>query len=274
MELTKENNPKISVIMGINNCEATLAQSIESIIYQTYLNWELILCDDGSKDRTYEIAAEYVKKDNRIRLLKNDKNIKLGPTLNRCLEFADGEYTARMDGDDISEPERFEKQVDFLENNKEYAVVGCLMRIMDGNGIGRIRVISQEPDITWLPKNNPCFHATIIMKTCVYKEIGGYSVSPKTERAEDFDLFWRLYEKGYSAFNLQEPLYIMREPKNAYNRRKFKYSLNVSRLVFIGCRKMHLPAKHYIYILKPLISGILPRIIMYKYHYNHDKSSI
>lgn len=268
-----EYGPKVSVIMGIYNCEATLSQSVESIIGQTYLNWELIICDDASDDRSYAIASEYVKKDSRIRLLRNKNNIKLGPTLNRCLELADGKYTARMDGDDISEPERFQKQINFLENNEAYAVVGCTMKILDDNGISRLRTLPQKPGITWLPKNNPCFHATIVMRTHVYKQLEGYSLSPKTERVEDYDLFWRLYENGYKAYNLSEALYIMREPIRAYDRRKFKFSLNASRLVFIGCRKMHLSLKYYIFIFKPLISGMLPRKIMHRYHYKRDKAN-
>ena len=102
---------KISILMGIYNCADTLSRAIDSIVNQTYTNWELILCDDGSVDSTYEIAKQYQNKyPDKIVLLKNEKNIQLAATLNHCLEYATGKYISRMDGDDESTPDRFEKQ--------------------------------------------------------------------------------------------------------------------------------------------------------------------
>ena len=115
---------KVSVIMGIYNCGPTLQEAIDSILAQTYSNWELILCDDGSGDNTYAIADEYRRKyPDRIVLLRNESNTGLNHTLNRCLEVATGDYVARMDGDDISLPDRFEKQVMFLDAHPEYTIV-------------------------------------------------------------------------------------------------------------------------------------------------------
>ena len=93
-------NPKISVLMGIYNCADTLPQAVASIQKQTYPNWELILCDDGSSDHTYEVAQALAAKDDRIVLLHNDRNLGLNQTLNACLAVATGDYIARMDGDD------------------------------------------------------------------------------------------------------------------------------------------------------------------------------
>ena len=114
---------RISVLMGIFNCETTLEEAIDSIKKQTYTNWELILCDDGSTDRTYEKAKDIAESDSRIILLRNEKNEGLNKTLNRCLAASCGEYIARMDGDDESLPERFQKQISFLEIHPEYALV-------------------------------------------------------------------------------------------------------------------------------------------------------
>ena len=98
----QENEVMISVIMGIYNCAGTLSEAIESILNQTITNWELIMCDDGSTDDTYNVAKEYalVHKE-KIVLLKNKKNMGLNYTLNRCLSVAKGNYIARMDGDDL-----------------------------------------------------------------------------------------------------------------------------------------------------------------------------
>lgn len=121
-------NKKISVIMGIYNCSPTLDEAIESIINQTYENWELIMCDDGSTDDTYKKALKYREKyGEKILVLKNEQNKGLNYTLNKCLEVATGEYVARMDGDDISLPTRFEKEIGYLETHPEIAIVSTPM---------------------------------------------------------------------------------------------------------------------------------------------------
>ena len=91
---------KVSIIMGIYNCAATLPEAIDSILAQTFSDWQLVLCDDGSKDSTYTVAESYQEKfPNKIVLLQNERNMGLNHTLNRCLQIANGEYVARMDGD-------------------------------------------------------------------------------------------------------------------------------------------------------------------------------
>lgn len=122
------NKPKISVIMGIYNCESTLDEAIESILNQTFTDWEMIMCDDGSSDGTYIKAKEYEKKyPGRFVVIRNEHNMGLNITLNNCLKLAKGEYIARMDGDDISLPQRFEKEVDILDNHPEFAIVSTPM---------------------------------------------------------------------------------------------------------------------------------------------------
>ena len=151
------NKPKVSIIMGIYNCEQTLEESIKSIINQTYDNWELIMCDDCSIDNTYKIAQKY--KDiypNKIKLLKNDKNMTLGPTLNKCIEYVTGKYIARQDGDDLSERYRLEKQVDFLEKNKDISIVGTNMVSFDESGYHGVHSLGES-----LGKEYLNFHLSI-----------------------------------------------------------------------------------------------------------------
>ena len=122
------NDVLISIIMGIYNCENFLRESIDSILNQTYTNWELIMCDDGSSDNTYMIAKEYEKNfPDKILVIKNEKNMGLNYTLNNCLSKAKGKYIARQDGDDISERNRFEKEIEFLESHPQYSIVSCNM---------------------------------------------------------------------------------------------------------------------------------------------------
>ena len=107
---------KVSIIMGIYNCAATLPEAIDSILTQTFSDWQLILCDDGSKDNTYTVAKAYQERlPDQIILLQNVRNMGLNYTLNRCLQVTTGEYVARMDGDDISLPTRLEKEAAFLD---------------------------------------------------------------------------------------------------------------------------------------------------------------
>ena len=129
------SKPLVSVIMGIYNCEKSIEAAIESILQQTYDNWEMIMCDDGSNDDTYLVASGY--RDDypeKIVLLKNGCNRGLNYTLNHCLRYAKGEYIARMDGDDISLPTRLEKEVRFLDEHPHFAIVSCPMIYFDEGG--------------------------------------------------------------------------------------------------------------------------------------------
>lgn len=262
------NTVLVSVLMGIYNCEDTLAESIESILNQTHSNLELIMCDDGSTDNTYEIASEYAKKDSRIILLKNEKNLTLGPTLNNCLAVAKGKYCARMDGDDLSTPDRFEKQVAFLETHPEFDVVGSFMQIY---GTDKLRVVCEYPQIDLLAKSNPCCHATIMMRTDVYREIEGYSTDPKLTRIEDVDMFWRFYLAGHKAANIQEALYIVRENQDTFKRRKAKFSFTVAAYLAKRCHEANIPLKSRLFILKPVIAAITPNELVRLYHRVKDR---
>ena len=238
-----EDNQKVSVIMGLYNCETTLPDAIESIINQTYDNWELIMCDDASTDNTFEVAQRYQEQyPQKIILLKNQKNSKLAFTLNHCLQYATGQYVARMDADDQSVPERFEKQVNFLREHPDFDLVSTGIKLFDGKEYYGERVsgteVPQKEDLVW----GPCFqHATIMTYKKVYDALDGYYVSKRTVRGQDYDLWFRFFQKGFRGYNMQECLYIGREGKEFYKRKKY-----------------------YIYLLKPLLAGLVPGFIMKK----------
>ena len=252
--------------MGIYNCENTLGEAIDSIINQTYSNWELILCDDGSVDRTYEIAENYKKKmPEKIILLKNDKNQGLNKTLNHCLAYATGELIARQDGDDISEKQRFEKQVYFMKNNLQYKIVSTAMSFFDEKGIwGRQKNINITPMAEDLVKGSPINHAPVMMwKECM-DAVQGYSEDEKFMRVEDVNLWFKLYEKGYRCYNLNEPLYRMRNDKNAFARRKYKYRINSTRTRLLGGKALNVSWGVRIYAFMPMVIGLIPGKIRQK----------
>lgn len=249
----------ISILMGIYNCGATLEESIDSILNQTYTNWELILCDDGSTDNTYEIAKKYADKfPNKIIVLKNGSNKGLNITLNHCLKYATGELIARQDGDDISMPDRFEKELKFLIQNPQYQIVSTAMSLFDSGGIWKIKTVKEKPMPEDLVKDSPIHHAPVMMwKECM-DAVNGYSEDERLMRVEDVDLWLKLYEKGYRCYNLSEPLYSMRNDQNAFARRKYKYRINSTYARLSGAKRLNLPWRIRVYAFTPMILGLVP----------------
>jgi len=212
--------PKISVIMGIYNCAPTLAEALDSLLAQTYQDFKVIMCDDGSADNTYEVAQSYVERyPGKFILIKNEYNLKLAATLNHCLEYADTEYVARMDGDDISLPTRFEKQIAFLDNNQQYGFVSTPMVYFDENGDFRTGEAKEKPEAEDFRYSTPFCHAPVMVRSDVYKAVNGYTTGPHTERMEDYYLWYKIYKAGYKGYNLDEPLYKMRDDRKARCRR-------------------------------------------------------
>lgn len=259
---------KVSIIMAIYNCENTLDEAIQSILNQTYKKWELILCDDGSIDDTYKIALKYSKQFTNVQVYQNKKNMGLNYSLNKCLQYAEGEYIARMDGDDISLPKRLEKEVAFLEEHLEYAIVSTPMKYFDVEGVFKVGKSKGEPLITNFAKGTPFCHAPCMVRREAYDAVDGYTESPKRIRVEDWDLWIKMYKMGYKGFVLDEPLYMMRDDRNAYSRRKFKYRVNEARVSCMAVQELKLPMRYYIYLLRPLVVGILPKSV---YMYLHKK---
>ena len=252
---------KISVLMGIYNCAKTLPEAVDCILNQTYTNWELIMIDDGSKDDTYEVACALAESDSRIKVFKNEKNITLAPTLNRCATHATGEYLARMDGDDVCDSTRFEKEIDFLETHPEYALVSCQMALYDENGIYGVVNHIENPTKKGLLKRSQFCHAGCMMRKSVFDNLGGYSESSNYVRVEDYDLWTRMYKAGYKGYNLQEVLYSMRDDRNANRRRTLKNRINEVRVKRNVCKWFKLPLYCYLYTLIPLIKAITPGFV-------------
>ncbi len=246
------SSPRISVIMGIYNCESVLEEAVDSIFSQTFNSWELIMCDDGSSDRTYEIAERYQTEfPDRVFLLRNEKNMGLGYALNKCLEIARGEYIARMDGDDLSVPERFEKEIAFLDTHPQFALVGSEMEMFDESGAwGKTSVIS-EPQINDFCKHAPFFtHATVMMRADVLREVGGYTVDSRLIRVEDCHLWFKIYAAGHKGANISQTLYRMRNDRNAAARRTWRARKNGMRVMRIGFRMIGMPWYKYVYLIR------------------------
>lgn len=254
----EQSVPQVSVLMGVFNCESTLTEAIESIRAQSFNDWELIICDDGSKDGTLALAKDHGLRDSRIKVIVNRKNLGLAATLNHCARHARGEYLARMDGDDISEPERFSKLIKVLKEQPEIAVVSSWMVCFDENGPwGFVKTKPLPTSIDFI-SGTPFCHAPCMMRKKVFEKLGGYSEEPWVLRVEDYNLWFRLYAAGYRGLNLQEPLYRMRNDAAATRRRNFKARWNGVRVRWNGFGLLNYPWWKRLWAIKPLLVWLLP----------------
>lgn len=258
---------KVSIIMGIYKMiekENLVKLAIDSILNQTYKDFEFIICDDGSNDGTYEMVKNLTKNDSRVILIKNNQNKGLAYSLNHCLSIAKGKYIARMDADDISMPDRLEKQIKFLDQHLEYAVVGCNLLFIDDRDIWGKRILAEKPTKKSFLFTSPFCHPAIVMRKEILDKVNNYKVEKITRRAEDYDLFMRIYANGYKGYNIQEFLYQFRENRDAFKRRAYKYRLDEVQIRYRGFKMLGLMPKGFLYVIKPLIVGLIPQVILSK----------
>lgn len=194
-------NPKITVFMAAYNASAFIAESISSILNQTFNDFELLIVNDGSTDDTSSIVEKF--NDNRIRLIHNDGNKGLPMTRNRLLALARGKYIAILDSDDIAYPDRLHAQYEFLGEHPEIALCGGHAKIIDENGIIQNRKLivptGENVDMALL-FHNPFVNSSTMFKADVFRELNGYK---DFALSEDFDLFVRISEK-YPVTNLDK----------------------------------------------------------------------
>lgn len=195
----------ISVLMSVFNGEAFLAQAIESVLNQTWNQFEFLIIDDGSSDRSAAIISDYAQRDSRIRAVRHD-NRGRAESLNIGMHLASGQFIARMDADDIALPRRLELQQDFLMNNPSVGVVGGAYELVDrGEQIIRtMRPPTKDSEIKALMlRSNPMCHPSVVMRKDVALSVGGYR--PLFMDADDYDLFLRMGELSALA-NVSEPV--------------------------------------------------------------------
>lgn len=260
---------KISVIMGIYNARSKpiLEKSLKSILNQTYKNFELIICDDGSTNGCMQWAKDICDGDNRVKFIKNDKNMGLAYTLNHCLKEAKGEFIARMDDDDESDLSRFQKQIDILEKNENIDLVGSNMNLIDENsniwGTKKYPENVTKYDFLF---NSPIGHPTIMATREAYDKVNGYRAIPRTLRVEDYDCFMRMFYVGVKMYNIQENIFNYREDLYNFKKRKYKYRVNEAWVRLHGFKKLGLLKNpiNYLYVIKPLIVGLIPRKLINK----------
>lgn len=263
------NKTTVSVIMSAYNCAPYIAEALESIINQTYSSWEFIICDDGSDDGTWDVIQSYKQKHlEKIITLRNKENRKQAFSRNRCIQRAKGTYIALMDADDLCDPSRLKKQVDYLETHPEISFVGTAMTIFDENGEWGQNFSKPFVEPIDLIVGNGFIAASCMFRKDVLISIKGYRTDPRYYFVEDYELFQRLYVAGYRGANLQEPLYKYREYRQTMERRRLRNRIHGAMLKARGINDFKLSSGLYIYVVRGVIIGLLPPKL---YRYLHRR---
>jgi len=186
--------PLVSIVLPVYNGEKYLTASLDSVIAQTYQNWELVIINDGSTDDTENLILNY--QDKRIKYLPNDSNRGIIFSLNRGLQESGGVYIARLDADDIALPYRIAKQVEFLSENLDYAMCGSYFQTIDSNGrlLKNVAFPANNRDAqSYLLLHNCFCHSAIMMRSNIAKEL---KYDEKFQVCEDYDLWYRISRTG------------------------------------------------------------------------------
>ncbi|HDP69639.1 MAG TPA: glycosyltransferase [Actinobacteria bacterium] len=262
--------PKVSVIMSVYNGEKYLKESAESILHQTFPDFEFIIVNDGSTDKTPEILRSF--NDERIKVI-NQENMGLTRSLNKAINLVRGEYVARMDADDVSFPERLEYQVKFLDENPDVGMVGTACKEIDSKGrlIGDCVFPTIDNELRKvLIKYNPFVHASVMIRRTVIDKAGIYDESFSS--AQDYE-FWFRIAKFYKIANLAQLLLVRRYTTRNISIEKeneqIKNSVNIRRKAI---KEGQYPLRCYIYLLRPFLVIITPKSIRWLIRKNFLKS--
>ena len=251
----------ISILMGVR-CEKgriqQLQRAIDSILAQTYQDWELLICDDGSDSAIVDLLDHLAKLNPRIRLIREGTLFSLAPKLNACLRQAKGQWIARMDDDDISHPERLQRQIEFLHRNPNISFLGCYVKQMHSGkfvGMRKFPLLPTQRDFLF---SMPFVHPTLMFRRKALEEVGGYDESSCCVLCEDYDLLLRMYNAGMIGANLPECLLDYSVDSLYIRRRKYRHRINEAITRYRRFYELRMLPGAWPYVIKPLFVGLLP----------------
>jgi glycosyltransferase involved in cell wall biosynthesis len=254
-----ENNSLIAtVLMSVYNDEVFVEEAIKSVVLQLTEDMEFLIIDDSSSDRTSEIINNFQSQYPKIRIIRNEQNRGLGYCLAIGTEKAKGKYIIRMDADDICLPDRFSKQISFLEKNPDIDIVGGSAIEIDekGNkGVTRQMPLSHE-EISKSIWACPLLHPTVAFKKDKILLAGNYN--PQIRRRQDYDLWFRCAKQGLQFTNLSEPLIYYRFTANSHRKQSFKLAFEQAKIGWNGCRMLKSPWWQYLAVMVPILRAIFP----------------
>lgn len=228
-------NPKISVILPVFNAEKTIAESIESILNQTYKDFELIIINDGSSDKSESIILSF--QDERINYFINEKNKGLIFTLNRGIDLANGEYIARMDADDIAYLTRFEKQIKVMEENSDLIVCGTQINSFGEKKNNKFKFVAKEnsKEIKLrLVLESALAHPTVFIRRSILID-NNIRYNKDYLHTEDYKLWTDLSTYG-NFYNIQEPLLNYRVSETQVSKKWHTIQLEIAK----KCRREYI----------------------------------
>jgi glycosyltransferase involved in cell wall biosynthesis len=251
--------PRVSVVMSVYNGSGLLGQAVESLLKQSFVDFELIIIDDKSTDGSLDIISKLAQLDGRIRVIKNDINLGLTKSLNVGIRASVAEYVARMDADDISYADRLLNQVDFLDNNRDCGLVGSWAKVINERGefIRDLKYPTDHQSVCAdLIKYNPFVHSSIMMRKKILEGVGLYDEGYKY--AQDYELYFRL-SKTCQLANL--PLFLVASRVNEgsiTSRSNRKQTLCAVRARMSAIRSGLYPITSLVYLSRPIIGLIVP----------------
>lgn len=209
--------PLISIITPNYNCGRFIAQTIESVLAQTYRHWEMLIVDDCSTDNSYQIALEYSQKDTRIKVFQNEKNSGAAVSRNKAIELSQGEYLAFLDSDDLWLPEKLERQLQFMqENDCDFSY--CRYSLIDENNVPLGKVVRIPRTLSYVKYLHHCFTGclTVMYRKDFCQEVRSFDV----KNNNDFSLFLQVVKKARRAMGYNEVTGYYRIRSNSISRKK------------------------------------------------------
>ncbi|WP_440897998.1 glycosyltransferase family 2 protein [Amphibacillus sp. Q70] len=209
----------VSIVMPAYNCEKYIVEAINSVLAQTYQNWELLVLDDGSKDNTLQIINEFGEKDSRVRPLQNEKNMGVSATRNKGIDLATGDWIAFLDSDDLWEPSKLEKQLEISGRYlAEFLFTGSSYINEEGEPFKGIFEVPERVTYKKLRKHNVISCSSVLVKKKYFENIK----MEKDDMHEDYAVWLRILKLGVTAYGLNEPLLVYRISKNSKSGNKLK----------------------------------------------------
>lgn len=258
------DRPVVSVIMSTCGRQKPeyLKTAIQSVLDQRNIDFELILCNDGAGKEYSWYLHTLPDTDKRIRLVDNPESRGLAYALNLCIGMARGKYLARMDDDDVCDPERLRIQAEYLEEHSEIDYVGCNAKLMDEQGVWGYRKMPEKPDRRDFLKYSPYIHPSVMFRKAVFNGQEAYRTGSR--RGEDYELFMRLFSAGYKGCNIQKALFYYREDRNSYQRRNSGSRLDEVRIRYHGFSELGIMLPlGWLYILRPLAAECVPAPVIH-----------
>jgi len=250
--------PDVTVLMGVFNASPRLEHALRSVLQQTFRDFEFLIIDDGSTDESGDVLRRFATEDPRIRVISHATNRGLGAVLRQGVEQARGALVARMDADDVSLPQRLERQVEFFRAHPDVDVAGSYALDVDaeGRGLRERRVPISHERIVELVWSNPFIHTTVMFRRDAILSVGSYAA--ELQRRQDYDLWFRCVRGGLRFANIPEPLVQYHFSDVTMRRNNVRATFDQVRIGLRGCRLVRAPLRAYVATCLPLLESALP----------------